>query len=45
MRPLTPFVPGTEAVGVVIAVGGKITRFPSAIAWRVGVERVAMPSG
>jgi hypothetical protein len=35
MRPLTPFVPSTEAVGVVIAVGGKITRFPSAIAWRV----------
>jgi Alcohol dehydrogenase GroES-like domain len=27
MRPSTPFVPGTEAVGVVIAVGGKITRF------------------
>ncbi len=27
MRPPTPFVPGTEAAGVVIAVGGKITRF------------------
>jgi NADPH:quinone reductase len=27
MRPSTPFVPGTEAAGVVIAVGGKITRF------------------
>jgi non-homologous end joining protein Ku len=29
MRRLTAFLPGTEAVGVVIAVGGKITRFPS----------------
>jgi NADPH2:quinone reductase len=27
MRPATPFVPGTEAAGIVIAVGGKITRF------------------
>jgi NADPH2:quinone reductase len=27
MRPSTPFVPGTEAAGVVVAVGGKITRF------------------
>jgi NADPH2:quinone reductase len=27
MRPSTPFVPGTEAAGVVIAVGAKITRF------------------
>jgi NADPH2:quinone reductase len=27
MRPSTPFVPGTEAAGVVIAVGGKITKF------------------
>jgi NADPH:quinone reductase len=27
MRPSTPFVPGTEASGVVIAVGGKVTRF------------------
>jgi len=27
MRPSTPFVPGTEAAGVVIAVGGKVTRF------------------
>jgi NADPH2:quinone reductase len=27
MRPSTPFVPGTEAAGIVIAVGGKITRF------------------
>ena len=27
MRPPTPFVPGTEAAGVVIAVGGKVTRF------------------
>ena len=27
MRPPTPFVPGTEAAGVVIAVGEKITRF------------------
>ncbi len=27
MRPSTPFVPGTEAAGVVIAVGEKITRF------------------
>jgi len=27
MRPSTPFVPGTEAAGVVIAVGDKITRF------------------
>ena len=27
MRPSTPFVPGTEAAGVVIAVGGEITRF------------------
>src|SRR3982074_43991 len=27
MRPATPFVPGTEAAGVVIAVGEKITRF------------------
>ena len=26
-RPATPFVPGTEAAGVVIAVGEKITRF------------------
>ena len=28
MRPPTPFVPGTEAAGVVIAVGEKVTRFP-----------------
>jgi NADPH2:quinone reductase len=27
MRPSTPFVPGTEAAGIVIAVGEKITRF------------------
>src|SRR6185369_14520375 len=27
MRPSTPFVPGTEAAGVVVAVGGKVTRF------------------
>jgi len=27
MRPPTPFVPGTEAAGVVVAVGGKVTRF------------------
>src|SRR5437773_11224034 len=27
MRPPTPFVPGTEAAGVVIAVGEKVTRF------------------
>jgi NADPH2:quinone reductase len=27
MRPPTPFVPGTEAAGVVIAVGAKVTRF------------------
>ena len=27
MRPSTPFVPGTEAAGVVVAVGEKITRF------------------
>src|SRR6266446_1544086 len=27
MRPPTPFVPGTEAAGVVVAVGEKITRF------------------
>jgi NADPH:quinone reductase len=27
MRPSTPFVPGTEAAGIVIAVGGKVTRF------------------
>jgi NADPH:quinone reductase len=27
MRPSTPFVPGTEAAGVVIAVGAKVTRF------------------
>lgn len=27
MRPSMPFVPGTEAAGVVIAVGGNITRF------------------
>jgi NADPH:quinone reductase len=27
MRPPTPFVPGTEAAGIVIAVGGKVTRF------------------
>src|SRR4030081_1828449 len=27
MRPATPFVPGTEAAGVVIAVGAKVTRF------------------
>ena len=27
MRPATPFVPGTEAAGVVIAVGEKVTRF------------------
>src|SRR5258707_13543572 len=27
MRPSTPFVPGTEAAGVVVAVGGKNTRF------------------
>ena len=27
MRPPTPFVPGTEAAGVVAAVGGKVTRF------------------
>src|SRR5439155_16198185 len=29
MRPPTPFVPGTEAAGIVIAVGGKVTRFQS----------------
>ena len=27
MRPSTPFVPGTEAAGIVIAVGSEITRF------------------
>jgi NADPH:quinone reductase len=27
MRPPTPFVPGTEAAGVVVAVGEKVTRF------------------
>jgi len=27
MRPPTPFVPDTEAAGIVIAVGGKVTRF------------------
>jgi len=27
MRPPTPFVPGTEAAGIVTAVGGKVTRF------------------
>jgi NADPH:quinone reductase len=27
MRPATPFVPGTEAAGVVVAVGKRITRF------------------
>ena len=27
MRPSTPFVPGSEAAGVVIAVGGKVTKF------------------
>lgn len=27
MRPPTPFVPGTEASGVVVAVGDKVTRF------------------
>ena len=27
MRPPTPFVPGTEAAGVVVAVGGNITKF------------------
>jgi NADPH:quinone reductase len=27
MRPSTPFVPGTEAAGIVVAVGGKVTRF------------------
>ncbi len=27
MRPRTPFVPGTEAAGIVIAVGEKVTRF------------------
>jgi NADPH2:quinone reductase len=27
MRPPTPFVPGTEAAGIVVAVGDKVTRF------------------
>ncbi|WP_234679380.1 NADPH:quinone oxidoreductase family protein [Bradyrhizobium monzae] len=27
MRPPLPFVPGTEASGVVVAIGGKVTRF------------------
>jgi len=27
MRPRTPFVPGTEAAGIVVAVGEKVTRF------------------
>ena len=27
MRPQTPFVPGTEGAGVVVAAGGKVTRF------------------
>jgi NADPH:quinone reductase len=27
MRPSTPFVPGTEAAGIVVAVGDKITKF------------------
>ena len=27
MRPSIPFVPGTEAAGVVVAVGGKVTKF------------------
>ncbi len=27
MRPPTPFVPGTEAAGIVIAIGDKVTRF------------------
>ena len=29
MRPPTPFVPGTEAAGIVVAVGEKVTRFKS----------------
>ena len=27
MRPKTPFVPGTEAAGIVVAIGEKVTRF------------------
>lgn len=27
MRPPTPFVPGTEAAGVVVAIGGKVTKY------------------
>jgi NADPH2:quinone reductase len=27
MRPSTPFVPGTEAAGIVVAIGTKVTRF------------------
>ena len=27
MRPPTPFVPGTEAAGIVVAVGEQVTRF------------------
>ena len=38
MRPPTPFVPGTEAAGIVVAVGEGVTRF------RLG-DRVACVSG
>jgi NADPH2:quinone reductase len=45
MRPSTPFVPGTEAAGIVIALAERSRDFSRAIAWRVGAGREAMPSG
>ena len=45
MRPPTPFVPGTEAAGVVVAVGGQVTNSRRAIAWRAAPGPAATPNG
>jgi NADPH2:quinone reductase len=44
MRPSTPFVPGTEAAGVVMRSAERSLDFSRAIAWRAGAGRAAMPS-
>ena len=47
MRPPTPFVPGTEAAGVVVVLGDKVTRFRigdrvACLSWTGGMgERMA----
>lgn len=45
MRPPLPFVPGTEASGVVVAIGERVTQFAPAIAWPAAAGPAATPNG